>query len=56
MDRAYYLKYFDFEKNHWWFRARARILEAYLRRTIPPQAQPNILNVGAATGGSLAWL
>ena len=56
MDRAYYLKYFDFETNHWWFRARARILEAYIRRIVPSQSQPSILNVGAATGGSLAWL
>jgi SAM-dependent methyltransferase len=56
MDRAYYLKYFDFEKNHWWFRARAQILQAYLRRTIVPKSRPRILNVGAATGGSIAWL
>jgi SAM-dependent methyltransferase len=56
MDRAYYLKYFDFEKNHWWFRARAEILQAYLRRTIKPKSRPRILNVGAATGGSIAWL
>lgn len=56
MDRAYYLKYYDFEKNHWWFRARAEILKDYIRKHCQAFEGIKILNVGAATGGSIEWL
>ncbi|MEJ0057121.1 MAG: class I SAM-dependent methyltransferase [Bacteroidota bacterium] len=56
MDRAYFLKYYEFEKNHWWFRARAEILKDYIARHCSGPAPLKILNVGAATGGSIGWL
>lgn len=56
MDREYYQKYYEFEKNHWWFRARAEILKDYIRKQFLPTANYKILNVGAATGGSIEWL
>lgn len=56
MDRAYYLKYYDFEKNHWWFRARAEILKDYIGKHCQGFQKLKIINVGAATGGSIEWL
>ncbi|HWA36126.1 MAG TPA: class I SAM-dependent methyltransferase [Cyclobacteriaceae bacterium] len=56
MNREYYLKYYGFEKNHWWFRARAEILRAYILRNWKSKPGSRILNVGAATGGSIEWL
>ncbi len=56
MDRSYYLQYHEFEKNHWWFRARAEILKSYIISQCEPAQDTSILNVGAATGGSIAWL
>jgi SAM-dependent methyltransferase len=53
MDKAYYREYFDLERRHWWFRARAEILMGHLRRALGPSGQRlQILNVGAATGRS----
>jgi SAM-dependent methyltransferase len=56
MDRAYFLKYFEFEKKHWWFRARAEILREYIQKNCLLSPGLKILNVGAATGGSIEWL
>ena len=53
MDKAYYREYYDLERKHWWFRARAEIIMAHLRGlTTKMNHRPRILNVGAATGHS----
>lgn len=56
MNREYYLKYYEFERKHWWFRARAEILQGYIERHCRSSSGLKILNVGAATGGSIDWL
>ncbi len=56
MDRAWYQKYYEFEKNHWWFKAREEILKDYIRINCKTNQRRKILNVGAATGGSIGWL
>ena len=55
MDKGYYKQYFDFERNHWWFLARADILRSYIGGKISGK-KVKILNVGAATGASSEWL
>lgn len=59
MEPRYYDEYYRNEREHWWFRARERILQGQLaleRRQgrLPPQ--PRLLNIGAATGRSSEWL
>jgi SAM-dependent methyltransferase len=57
MDKEYYREYFTFEREHWWFRARSRILAAQvakLVRGVPGRAR--ILNIGAALGASTDML
>jgi SAM-dependent methyltransferase len=57
MDRAYYDKYEQLEKEHWWFKVRAKILEDTVRKTFTiPNSNLRILNVGASTGGTSEWL
>lgn len=56
MDKAYYREYYDLERKHWWFRARAEILREHLRRLLRGRDEVRILNVGAATGRSTELL
>src|SRR5678815_4393815 len=52
MEKAYYREYYDLERNHWWFRARAEILLGHLERLLAGRRSLKILNIGAATGHS----
>jgi len=54
MNKEYYKKYYEFERFHWWFRARNNILKVLIRKYFPTStySQPRILNIGVATGGS----
>lgn len=56
MNKEYYRKYYDFERSHWWFRARAEILRCYIQRNVIDDKPLRILNVGAATGYTTTWL
>ena len=56
MDPGYYTKYYHFERSHWWFIVRARIISTIITNRIQPQPGSLILNVGAATGASSEWL
>lgn len=56
MDKAYYKSYFDYERNHWWFRARSEILGSYISRHIWNEKKLKILNVGVATGATTTML
>jgi SAM-dependent methyltransferase len=50
MDKNYYKKYYAFEREHWWFTARAEILMHHIRRVFAHRTDLSILNIGAATG------
>jgi 2-polyprenyl-3-methyl-5-hydroxy-6-metoxy-1,4-benzoquinol methylase len=56
MDKSYYREYFDIERNHWWFRARSRILQNYILKNISGGEPLRILNVGVATGATSVML
>jgi SAM-dependent methyltransferase len=56
MDKSYYYKYFEFERNHWWFKARLKILESYLENNVRITNESKILNIGAATGATTEML
>ena len=56
MDKLYYYKYFQFERQHWWFKARQEILESYIAENIGSGVELKILNVGAATGATSEML
>ena len=51
MDRNYFIRYYDYERNHWWFKARNKILINLIRK-YTNQDKPAIVNIGAATGYS----
>lgn len=56
MDAAFYKEYYYIERNHWWFKARAEILEEVISHLLKLKSDSTILNVGAATGQSSIML
>jgi 2-polyprenyl-3-methyl-5-hydroxy-6-metoxy-1,4-benzoquinol methylase len=52
MDKNYYKEYYVLEREHWWFRARAKIISNLISKRIKNQEinKLKILNIGAATG------
>jgi len=52
MDKAYYREYFQFEREHWWFKVRNRIIYENILRVLNPQNKLTTLNVGVATGAT----
>ncbi len=51
MQAAYYTEYAAIQREHWWYRARAEILEAILARHLQPNRQRLILDIGCGPGG-----
>ena len=58
MERSYYKEYYDFERRHWWFRARKEIIRSLIIKYSGRQESPRlkILNIGVATGSSTVML
>ncbi len=56
MEPDYYIKYYHFERSHWWFTVRARIISDIISKQVKPSPDSRVLNVGAATGASSEWL
>lgn len=56
MDKAYYTKYYTFEREHWWFTARLTILDKYISENILSRNNLEILNIGTATGATSEML
>ena len=52
MNKDYYSEYFQFERNHWWFRIRERIIISQLQKVTVDSNDLKILNIGVATGRS----
>jgi SAM-dependent methyltransferase len=50
VEKSYYREYFDLERNHWWFRARAEVIVSHLRSVVKATGPLKILNVGAGPG------
>lgn len=52
MDKNYYKEYYVLEREHWWFKARAKIITSLILKSLKNKKkdQLNILNIGAATG------
>ena len=55
MDSNYYIEYFPLERNHWWFRARQKILIEHISSLQIP-ADAKVLNIGIATGATSEML
>lgn len=56
MEKAYYKEYYKLEREHWWFKARLKILEYSFKKWIDKGTSNAILNVGAATGATSLML
>lgn len=57
MDRKYYMEYYHLERNHWWFKARLKILESQIKKLVGKEIRNfKILNVGVATGATTKML
>lgn len=52
MDKSYYKEYFSLEREHWWFRVRAKIIVQLITESLITKSRNDlkILNIGAATG------
>jgi SAM-dependent methyltransferase len=51
LQAAYYNEYAAIQREHWWYLARAEILEAILARHLHPDRQRLILDIGCGPGG-----
>jgi SAM-dependent methyltransferase len=52
MDSEYLSRYYELERNHWWFKIREKIILQQLRGSGLGTVPLSILNLGAATGRS----
>jgi len=50
MDANYYKEYYYLEREHWYFRARNKIICDHIESVVKDKKNLKILNVGAATG------
>jgi 2-polyprenyl-3-methyl-5-hydroxy-6-metoxy-1,4-benzoquinol methylase len=50
MDKNYFKKYYEFEKTHWWFLVRSKIIEDKLAVLCKSKNNLEILNIGVASG------
>jgi len=55
MERAVFDRMAELDQDHWWFRARRRILAALIERVARPSG-PRLLEVGCGTGHNLDML
>jgi SAM-dependent methyltransferase len=56
MERIVYQRMAAYEQDHWWFKARRRIIADFVARWARPPAMSRILEAGCGTGGNLAML
>src|SRR5688500_3801885 len=56
MDRNYFKEYYSFERNHWWFKVRMKLIEWVFSNKINPSGKIKILKIGAGTGGTSQML
>jgi ubiquinone/menaquinone biosynthesis C-methylase UbiE len=52
MDSNYYKEYYSLERNHWWFKARGKIIMMLIGKQLKQKTNLKVLNIGAATGKS----
>jgi len=50
VNKEYFKVYYDFERNHWWFRVRNNIIEDKVKQLVKGKSELKILNIGIATG------
>lgn len=56
MNKEYYQEYYKYERSHWWFLTRSKIIAQTLERKADVSKRMRILNVGVATGASTEML
>lgn len=56
MNADYLQKYYLYERNHWWFVVREKIIRHQLNVSVPRHKKLKILNAGVATGRSSEML
>lgn len=54
MDAATFRMHDELERDHWWFRARRRIVGDVVRALVPANDTARILDIGCGTGANLA--
>ncbi|MBL9051707.1 MAG: class I SAM-dependent methyltransferase, partial [Tabrizicola sp.] len=56
MDRTIYDSINELEANHWWFVARRRIIASLIKRFLPGNPDPELMEAGCGSGGNLPML
>jgi SAM-dependent methyltransferase len=56
MEHDYAKQYGDFQKWHWWFRGRQRIIDAILKTKLNGKLSQAVLSVGCGPSDGLEWL
>ena len=50
MDKAFYRKFFEVQKKHWWFVSKKKIVLDFIDRYVPINDNHKILDVGCGSG------
>ncbi len=56
MHSTLYSDFYKYEDKHWWFVARRKIIQKFIKKCINVSGDFQILEIGAGTGGNLAML
>ena len=56
MDREYYEKFFNYEREHWYFLIRSKIIRNIIKQFHKASLPLKILNIGVATGATSQML
>lgn len=56
MERVVYERMAELDELHWWYRARRKVLESLIERSMRPPPGARILEVGCGTGHNLSML
>ena len=56
MKSSHFELHADMELEHWWFRARRKIMKELIHKVIAPSREATIVDVGCGTGGNIASL
>lgn len=56
MDKDIYLRFIKYQKSHWWFAAKRKIINKFLKKYLGNKGNYHLLDFGAGTGSNIEIL